>query len=91
MDPMTQAVLGASVPQAVSRKKHLAAATLFGALAGMAPDLDFLIRSDSDPLLYLQYHRQFTHSFLFIPVGGLFCALLLYPFLKKKISFARNG
>lgn len=81
---MTQAVLGASVPQAVSQKKHLAAATLFGALAGMAPDLDFLIRSDSDPLLYLQYHRQFTHSLIFIPIGSLLCAGLFYYLFARR-------
>ena len=78
MDPVSQGVLGASVPQAISTKKHIAAATLFGAISGMAPDLDFLIRSDTDPLLYLKYHRQFTHSLIFIPVGGLICALAFY-------------
>ncbi len=78
MDPVTQGVLGASVPQAISRKRHIVAATVFGALSGMAPDLDSLIRSDTDPLLYLEYHRQFTHSLIFIPVGALICALAFY-------------
>jgi inner membrane protein len=89
MDPVSQAVVGASVPQAISKTKHIAAATLFGAVAGMAPDLDFLIRSDTDPLLYLKYHRQFTHSLIFIPVGALVCALLFYFTLAKRwlISF----
>ena len=84
MDPVTQGVLGASVPQAVSRKKHIAAATLFGALAGMAPDLDSLIRSDTDPLLYLEYHRQFTHSLIFIPIGSLICALVFYGLFARR-------
>ncbi len=48
MDPVSQGVLGASVPSALSQKKHLVAAGLFGALAGMAPDLDSFIRSDTD-------------------------------------------
>lgn len=89
MDPLTQGVLGASVPQAVSRKKTIVAATLFGALSGMAPDLDSLIRSDTDPLLYLEYHRQFTHSLVFIPIGSLLCALLLYYLFGRRwqISF----
>ncbi len=78
MDIVTQAVLGSSVPQALSMPKRIGAATLFGALSGMAPDLDGLIRSGTDPLLYLEYHRQFTHSLVFIPVGSLLCALLLY-------------
>lgn len=84
MDPLSQGVLGASVPQAVSRKEHLVAATLFGAVSGMAPDLDSLIRSGTDPLLYLEYHRQFTHSLVFIPVGSLICALLFYVLLARR-------
>ena len=84
MDPVSQGVLGASVPQAVSKPKTIVAATLFGALAGMAPDLDFLIRSDTDPLVYLKYHRQFTHSLIFIPVGGFICALVFHGLLGRR-------
>lgn len=78
MDPLTQGVLGATLPQAAARGKVLAAATLVGALGGMAPDLDVLIRSSTDPLLFLEFHRQFSHSLLFIPVGGSLTGLLLY-------------
>ena len=89
MDPVSQGVLGASVPQAISRKKHLVAASLFGALSGMAPDLDSLIRSNTDPLLYLEYHRQFSHSLFFIPIGSLICALVFYFLFARRweISF----
>jgi len=79
MDPLTQGVLGAVLPQAASRRgRQVAAAGVVGFFAGMAADLDVLIRSDTDPLLFLEYHRQFTHSLLFIPVGGLLCALALH-------------
>ena len=84
MDPVTQGVLGASVPQAISRKTHIVAASLCGALAGMAPDLDNLIRSSTDPLLQLEYHRQFTHSLIFIPVGSLACALVFYFLFTRR-------
>ena len=84
MDPVTQGVVGASVPQAISRKAHIAAASLFGALAGMAPDLDNLIRSPVDPMVRMEYHRQFTHSLVFIPVGALLCAALLYFLFSKR-------
>jgi len=89
MDPVSQGVLGASVPQAISSKKHIVAASMFGALAGMAPDLDSLIRSDTDPLMYLEYHRQFTHSLVFIPIGSLICALVFYYLFARRwqISF----
>lgn len=89
MDPVSQGVLGASVPQAFSQKKYIVAATVFGALSGMAPDLDSLIRSDTDPLLYLQYHRQFSHSLFFIPIGSLICALAFYYLFARRwqVSF----
>ncbi len=84
MDPLTQGVLGASLPQATAGgRRYAAAAGLLGFLAGMAADLDVLIRSDTDPLLFLEYHRQFSHSLLFIPVGGLICALILHRLLAK--------
>lgn len=89
MDPLSQGVLGATLPQTLSQKKHIVAATLFGALSGMAPDLDTLIRSSTDPLLSLEFHRQFTHSLFFIPFGGFICALVFYCLLARRwhISF----
>lgn len=67
-------------------------AGLLGFIAGMAADLDVLIRSSTDPLLFLEYHRQFTHSLVFIPVGGLLCALVLYLPLGRRwqLSFSRT-
>ena len=62
MDPVSQGAFGAIFAQTVSgRRKYIAGARL-GCLAGLAPDLDILIRSSSDPLLRLEFHRQFTHS-----------------------------
>lgn len=85
MDPLTQGVLGATLPQASAAKKGTAAvAGVLGFLAGMAADLDVLIRSSADPLLFLEYHRQFTHSLIFIPVGGFLCALLLHQLIGKR-------
>lgn len=84
MDPITQGVLGGIVAQLKSKPQNLAKAATLGALAGMAPDLDVLIRSESDPLLALEYHRHFTHSLFFIPFGGLICALVFYPLLGRR-------
>lgn len=78
MDPLTQGVLGAALPQATRRKSQVALAGGLGFAAGMAPDLDVLIRSSADPLLFLEYHRQFTHSLVFIPLGGLLVAVALH-------------
>lgn len=88
MDPLTQGSLGAVLPQATVDRRHAFTAGLLGFLAGMAPDLDVLIRSSSDPLLFLEYHRQFTHSLIFIPVGGLLCALVLHPLLGRRRQLA---
>ena len=68
MDPLTQGVVGAALPQATRRKTQVGIAGAFGFVAGMAADLDVLIRSETDPLLFLEYHRQFTHSLIFVPV-----------------------
>ena len=54
MDVISQAVLGASLSQSFTKPKlKLVSALVVGALAGMAPDLDILIRSNEDPLLFL--------------------------------------
>lgn len=78
MDPLSQGVLGAIASQNIAQKKQIGVATLLGVIAAMSPDLDVLIQSETDPLLFLEYHRQFTHSLIFIPIGGLICALLLH-------------
>lgn len=88
MDPLTQGVLGASLSLSASKKQHLLAAGFLGLVAGMAPDLDVLIRSERDPLLFLEFHRQFTHSLFFIPFGSFLCALVLYLPLGKKLQLS---
>lgn len=88
MDPVTQGALGAIAAQGTSAAKNLAKAAIIGATAGMTPDLDVLIRSSTDPLLGLEFHRQFTHSLLFIPIGGLLCSLFLFPLLGKRWGFS---
>jgi inner membrane protein len=90
MDPITQGVLGASVGEAVGRRETLGAAAALAALSGMAPDLDVLIRSDSDPLLFLEYHRQFTHALAFVPIGALLCAGLFHLVARRWLRFGET-
>lgn len=89
MDPLSQGALGAALPQSVAKSQRVGLAMLCGFAGGMAPDLDVLIRSSEDPLLFLEYHRQFTHSLLFIPFGGLLvaCALWLVFGQQRQWSF----
>ncbi|MBX2808939.1 MAG: metal-dependent hydrolase [Cellvibrionaceae bacterium] len=78
MDPLSQGVIAAVVAQQAARRRCLWLATVIGFLTGLTPDLDVLIFSTTDPLLSLEYHRQFTHSLFFIPFGSLVCAALLH-------------
>ena len=89
MDPLTQGLIGASAPQLLTPKcRSIAWAGCFGFIAGLVPDLDVLIRSSSDPLLLLEYHRQFSHSIIFIPIGGLLVAGILHFLFRKKTQFS---
>ena len=87
MDPVTQGAFGAIFAQSISNKKKILVGSIVGCLAGLAPDLDIFIRSASDPLLKLEYHRQFTHSLIFIPIGALIVTLFLRLLLKKYLSW----
>lgn len=85
MDPISQASLGASLSQSFAKDNSMQfSALVIGALAGMAPDLDILIRSATDPILFLEFHRQFTHSLIFIPIGALLCSLVFYPLMQLR-------
>lgn len=86
MDPLTQGIMGTVAAQQIAKPKVLLLASVLGFLSGMAPDLDVFIRSDVDPLLALEFHRQFTHSLFFIPVGGLICALFFFVIFKSFIA-----
>jgi inner membrane protein len=88
MDPITQGALGAALPSSVAKPEQLRCAAIVGVVAGMAPDLDVLIRSSVDPLLFLEYHRQFTHSVLFIPIGALLCAAFLYGLFRRPLGLS---
>lgn len=90
VDPLTQGVFGAIAAHAIARRAEVRSATVAGALGGMAADLDVLIRSSSDPLLFLDFHRHFTHALAFIPVGGALVGLAVWPLLRRRLALART-
>jgi len=94
MDPISQGVLGAALPLSASKgvvkTDQLKTLAWLGCIAGMAPDIDVLIQSPTDPILFLEYHRQFTHSLIFIPVGALICSLLFHRWYKSNLSFKQG-
>lgn len=85
MDPLSQAVVGASLSQCFAKKQTLKIAAIAGVLGGVLPDIDVLIKSSADPLLGIEYHRHFTHSLIMVPVLAIPVALLVWYFSKKKL------
>ncbi len=69
MDPITHAAFGVACALAVAGKdaprRQVALAGLAG---GWLPDADIFLKSASDPLFQIEYHRHFTHSLAFSPV-----------------------
>ena len=90
MDPVTQGAFGAIFSQTISNKKKILFGSIVGCFAGLAPDLDIFIRSASDPLLKLEYHRQFTHSLIFIPIGALIVTFFSRLLFKKYLSWGET-
>ena len=95
MDILTHAAMGAAMAagavslcdrggKSVLATRRLAAG--IGAFAGLLPDADALIQSGGDALLVLDYHRHFTHALAFVPLGALVAALLLWPFMRRRID-----
>ena len=83
MDPVTQGLVGATASKVFSQNSKLFIIGIIGFLSALTPDLDIFLRSDNDPLLFFEYHRQFTHSLIFIPVGGLICSLIFFNTVFK--------
>ena len=86
MDPLSQGTVGTAFAQSTANKNNIFKISAVGFIAGLAPDLDILIQSSTDPILFLEYHRQFTHSLFFIPFGSLIVALVLFPLFKRSMS-----
>ena len=83
MDPLTHSVFGVACAMVGSpRKTPRRPAALAGLAGGLLPDADVLLRSASDPLFSIEYHRHFTHSFAFSPVIGLLGAVIASLILR---------
>ncbi|AKH69092.1 putative membrane-bound metal-dependent hydrolase [Spongiibacter sp. IMCC21906] len=92
MDPLTQGVLGITAAQNTGKStQYKASIAGIGLLAGMAADLDVFIRANNDPLLFLEYHRQFTHSLIFIPFAGILLGVVLYGLFARRSLTLRQS
>jgi len=88
MDTITQAVIGAAAAQCGARPGRFRVAAIAGAIGGLMPDADVLIRWPTDPLLFIEFHRHFTHALVFIPVGAAIAAGLTRLLLRGRATFA---
>lgn len=71
MDPLTHGLLGMAAAVCVAPRELRRQAAVAGFFAGEFPDLDVLLRSETDPLFSLAMHRHFTHSLAMVPVIGV--------------------
>jgi len=90
MDPVSQGVVGAALSGSLSRAENVRAAIAIGLCSALLADLDVFIRSAEDPILTLEYHRHFTHSLAFVPIGGLVGALLSLLYWRKTLPFPKR-
>ncbi len=88
MDPISQGAMGAVAAASFSKGSKSRIAIGVGWAAGMLADADIFIRSEADPLLNIEYHRHFSHSIAFIPIGGLVCAVVLWLLLRKRLAIS---
>lgn len=77
MDPLTQGLLGASFGQALYGRALGRRALVWGALVGMAPDLD-VVASPVSPMAEWLWHRGPTHALWLGPVVGPAVGWLLW-------------
>ena len=88
MDLLTHAALGAAGAVAIAPAGRVRLAAAAGGLAGLLPDADILIVSEADPLLNLEFHRHFSHSLVFTPIGACLAALLVWWLFRRRVAFA---
>jgi len=89
MDPITHVLLGSATAQAAARAGQARQAALAGSVAGIVPDLDMLLPTGGDSLTALLLHRNFSHSIVFMPLGALLAAGLVWLLLRRGTPFAR--
>jgi inner membrane protein len=77
MDTLTQGLLGAAVGQACCGRALGRRAVLWGAVAGVLPDLDMLAGL-SGPMGEFLHHRGITHALWFGPAVGSLLGWLLW-------------
>jgi len=84
MDTITQAILGAGVGEVTLGKKVGNRAPLWGAVAGIVPDLDVIPGRFMNAVDYLTFHRGFSHSLIFSLIAAPLAGWLIANIHKKE-------
>lgn len=82
MDTLTHVVTGGVIARAIDDHKVGHWGTAAGLAMGAFPDADFIL-GFFNRNFYLQYHRDFTHSILLIPVYALFFSWVFVKISKR--------
>ncbi|HEY5738706.1 MAG TPA: metal-dependent hydrolase [Gammaproteobacteria bacterium] len=88
MDLLTQGLLGGALALSAAPRKESRLAAVIGFAAALVADADVLIDVADDSLLQIEYHRHFSHALVFIPLGALLAAAVLWPLLRRQLGFA---
>jgi inner membrane protein len=82
MDSLTHTLTGAIIARAIDDEKVGNWGTLAGLSMGFFPDSDFVLGLFNRQF-YLEYHRDFTHSLLLIPLYALFFSWLFVKISRR--------
>ena len=84
MDLITQGILGAAIGQVGFQRSLGRKALVYGAVIGMLPDADVLVRFSSDMCAEMLHHRGFTHSLFFAPLVAPIMGWICNNFYKRQ-------
>jgi inner membrane protein len=82
MDTITHTLAGAVIAKAIHDEKIGKWGTIAGLAMGFFPDSDFILGLFNRQF-YLEYHRDFTHSLLLIPLYALFFSWLFVKISRR--------
>jgi inner membrane protein len=88
MDTLTHIALGACIGEVVSRKQLGKKGAIFGGLAQLIPDIDFVFGLWMTPAANALAHRGFTHSLLFCLIASFILSWAFRRWWKdRSLSF----
>jgi inner membrane protein len=82
MDTITHALAGAVIAKAIDDKKIGNWGTIAGLAMGFFPDSDFVLGLFNRHF-YLEYHRDFTHSLLLVPLYAFFISWVFVKISRR--------